>query len=244
LWLFWVIVLSVVLLAVAAQTASAFGISLKTTRRGFVRPAVPRRHGWIRSSAFSTSTTLCYNYNRDRIEYTKPWFEEDPALSKEMEAAETRYWNERAECDARYRQVLDRVCALSSPRVAFERRIDHLARTGTRQWGIPYGMIADKSDYEDSERFGYAFGTEGFYVFHGDEDEYFSQDHGNFVEDDIVEGDFRHRSQWVYLHVLPDPESLTVEELKKELEKRDLSQSGEKSELVARLQKLKKKVEE
>jgi hypothetical protein len=181
--------------------------------------------------------------------YKTPWFEEDPALSKEMEAAETRYWNERAECEARYRQVLDRVCALSSPRVAFERRIDHLARTGTRQWDIPDGMIADKSDDEDydeddKERFAYSFGVEGFRVFHGNEWEYFSQDHGNFVEDDIVEGDFRYRSQCIYLHVLPDPESLTFDELKKELKRRGLSESGEKAELVARLQKLKKKVEE
>jgi hypothetical protein len=46
----------------------------------------------------------------------------------------------------------------------------------------------------------------------------------------------------ISLYVLPDPESMTLNELKEELERRELSDSGEKADLVVRLQRLKERV--
>jgi hypothetical protein len=80
------------------------------------------------------------------------WFVEQPALSEELEVAETRLM----EAKTRYLQELDRVCAHSSPRVAFERRLDYVSQTSP--WYVACGMISgepcslhDDDDDDDNE---------------------------------------------------------------------------------------------
>jgi hypothetical protein len=69
------------------------------------------------------------------MKWSEPWFAEQPTLSEEMVAAKTRRTEEMAvtktsqeqkEAETRYLHVLDRVCALSSPRVVFDRRLAYL----------------------------------------------------------------------------------------------------------------------
>jgi hypothetical protein len=194
-----------------------------------------------KSDEVESESDVFYDEVMHSGDYTEAWFLEQPALSEEMAAAEIHL----KEAETRYRQVLDRVCALSSPRVAFERRLAYLERTS--QWDICSGMISGEPDEEEtgSGRFGYGLWSTFFDL---DRDRqaiaYLSQDHGNFVASGEQEQDKRSCFQKIYLSVLPDPESLTVDELKEELEIRELSNSGEKADLVARLQKLKKRVEE
>jgi hypothetical protein len=59
------------------------------------------------------------------------------------------------------------------------------------------------------------------------------KDRGNVVHFHL--GGFRMK---ITLYVMPDPESLTVEKLEKELKRRGLSGSAERTLLVARLQQL------
>jgi hypothetical protein len=177
--------------------------------------------------------------NSERDQYMKSWFEEQPTLSEEMAAADARL----KEAETRHLQELERVCALSSPRVAFERRLDYLARTS--QWEISDGMVSGSypRDTDDDEGFGYGVDSTFFDLQHDDKAiAFLCKDQGNFVYAGEFDADKRSRSQEIYLHVLPDPESLTVDELKEELRMRRLSHSGEKADLVARLQKLKESV--
>jgi hypothetical protein len=73
---------------------------------------------------------------------------------------------------------------------------------------------------------------------------FLSQDHGNYVcFSPLVEWEPYYR-QKIWLFVPPDDvESLSVKYLKKELKRRGLSDSGEKADLVARLQNLKERIE-
>jgi hypothetical protein len=195
-------------------------------------------------------------YRREEYErWAKPWFAEQPTLSEEMVAAETRRTEEMAvtktpqeqmEAETRYLEVLDRVCALSSPRVAFERRLAYLERTS--RWGLWTGMIGG----DPGCRPNYFTGVLDFvFLYELGSDEvidldyaksFLMMDHGNFIQFYTLcenDGCFGHM---ISLYVLPDPESMTLNELKEELERRGLSDSGEKADLVERLQKLKERV--
>jgi hypothetical protein len=168
----------------------------------------------------------------------KAWIAEQPTLSKEMAAADARL----KEAETRHLQELDRVCALSSPRVAFERRLMELTRYN--HWNIWLGMInGEQFDNEEShtEYFRYLvrYFDRGHCVEYWEE-AFLSKDHGNYVDCDrnLHEG-----TTVIYLYILPfDPESLTVDELKKVLKRRGLPDSGEKVDLVARVQELKERV--
>jgi hypothetical protein len=192
-------------------------------------------------------------YRINYKKWTKAWITEQPMLREDMAAAETRRTEELAATETRYLQALDRLCALSSPRVAFERRLVHLART--RQWDISDGMIGGGSYYYGCDGevsntytvgFQYGIASAGYGLEYGLERReiaFLSKDQGNFVESGQVDGgDDGTCFLQVFLHVLPDPESMTVDELKEELGRRSLSESGEKADLVARLHKLKERV--
>jgi hypothetical protein len=169
--------------------------------------------------------------NLEREMYMKPWFEEQPTLSEYMVAAETRL----KEAETLYLQELDRVCALSSPRVAFERRLDYMARI--RRWRLCCGTICGEPCYIESwdpkdE------GLKKYTVQMNDSNnaervdmDFLSKDHGNFVS----YGEWDKNDLFMFLYVLPDPESMTVGKLKDELTRRELSVSGERADLVARL---------
>jgi hypothetical protein len=64
------------------------------------------------------------------------------------------------------------------------------------------------------------------------------KDHGNYVSFEECD-----KSVILCLCLLPNPDSMTVNELKNELRRRKLSNSGKSAELVARLQKWKEKFE-
>jgi hypothetical protein len=120
----------------------------------------------------------------DRPNYMEAWIAEQPMLSEQMEAAEKRYWKERAESEARLLQELDRVCALSSPRVAFERRLDYTA--GIRVWNIACGTISGEPCWLDDDKDGpYDYRVSSDIQFKFCEDgtrKFLAQDHGNDVE--------------------------------------------------------------
>jgi hypothetical protein len=104
-----------------------------------------------------------------------------PTLSEELLVAETR----RNEAETRYLQELDRVCALSSPRIAFERRLDYLS--GIRTWNISCGMIIDDEGDDDDDDIGpYPYTVSGTFGFDLDWEDgtrrFLSKDHGNVVE--------------------------------------------------------------
>jgi hypothetical protein len=164
--------------------------------------------------------------------------------------------------EARYLQELDRVCALSSPRMAFERRLDYLARNST--WTVASGWIQRTrctvfscygDEYEDRKidpddvGFDYCvYGKEKLVV--SDKARaaaFLSQDHGNYVcFSEVVErprtNDLEIWLQKIWLFVLPvDVESLSVKQIKRELKRRGLSDSVEMADLVARLQNWKGK---
>jgi hypothetical protein len=163
------------------------------------------------------------------------WSEEQPTLSEEMKAAKTRL----KEAETLYLQELDRVCALSSPRVAFERRLAHLERTS--QWKI---LDVDVDDKSTDDEFPYRVSSRFFDLkYDAKAIAFLSKDHGNVVVADDYERDKSSSSQDIYLRVLPDPASMTDDMLKKELKRRRLSDSGEKADWVARL-KLKESVVE
>jgi hypothetical protein len=195
----------------------------------------------------------------DRDKYMKSWFAEQPTLSEEMVAADTRRSEELAVIEKRRRdlQELDRVCALSSPRVAFERRLDYLVQT--REWSVSFGMISgctdedvdtsnedtsdkDTSDEDTSDEDTSDEDTsdEGFeYIIDRKKGlsvkdinttrAFLMKDHGNVVHFHLVGFCMK-----ITLYVLPDPESLTVDKLEKELKRSGLS--VERTILVARLQ--------
>jgi hypothetical protein len=227
------IVVSGVLFAVAIQTASAFGASWKTR---------------IRSGGFRTTTTLCIHNEFLRDNHMKAWFEENPTLRAEMAASETRLDEEIAAAEARHVQELDRACALSSPRVAFEMRLDYLERNNL--WSVRYGMIDNKRRFDTQFRntddffvYGVGYGT-WFFDLDDKAMAFLSKDHGNHVfcgRSGMIPGD---SYQEVCLSVLRDPETMSDKKLKKVLRMRGMSTSGERTELVARLQKLKEQVEE
>jgi hypothetical protein len=76
-----------------------------------------------------------------------PWFtgQSSTLLRERYSELETS----RHEFETRYHQELDNVCALASPRVAFEMRLSHLAqKSGT--WSADCGMMGEVDD-EDSD---------------------------------------------------------------------------------------------
>jgi hypothetical protein len=151
-----------------------------------------------------------------------------------MAAVETRLKEEMAESEARYLQELDRVCALSSPRVAIERRLDHIART--RDWCISFGMISGDPCPISARGDGvekYRLRRNDSNHVESDDMDFLCKDHGNFVA--YEEYDPLKNYLDVDLYLLPDPESMTVDKLNDELRRRELSVSGEKAELAARL---------
>jgi hypothetical protein len=79
--------------------------------------------------------------------YTEAWFAEQPTLREKFLGLETL----RKEAETRILKELDSVCALASPRVAFEMRLDYLAQTST--WNVVEGMMGvdDKDDEDDEE---------------------------------------------------------------------------------------------
>jgi hypothetical protein len=97
-----------------------------------------------------------------------------------MAAADARL----KEAETRYVQELDRVCALSSPRVAFERRLVHLARNN--HWNIWLGMI-NGEQWEDEEshteyfKYSVSYFDSGHCVEYSEE-AFLSKDHGNYVD--------------------------------------------------------------
>jgi hypothetical protein len=244
--------------AVATRTASVFGASLQTDR-GHVCPV--RRHRWIRSSGFSTTTTLGFFNNVDFFNYyegekwSDAWLEEQPTLCEELLVAETVLLEEVAAAytliaaaDSRYLQVLDRVCAASPPRVAFERRLDHLMRKNP--WNCCYESdgdvrAQDREMYEFAYEVNYGmefnlYDVDGVIAF-------LSKDHGNHVYIDWTDKDKYEPiyTQKIFLSVVPDDlESLNVNWIKSELKRRKLSDSGKKTDLLARLQKFKEGLKE
>jgi hypothetical protein len=110
----------------------------------------------------------------------KAWLAEQPAWSEELAVAETRLM----EAKTRYLQELDRVCALSSPRVAFERRLDYVSQTSP--WFVINGMIghgydSDKNQ-DDNEGFGYQVVSRSFDLERDDTTiAFLSKEQGNVV---------------------------------------------------------------
>jgi hypothetical protein len=141
------------------------------------------------------------------------WFVEQPKLSEELLVAAARRNEVVFAAEARYLEEIDKVCAVSSPRVAFERRLDYLA--GTRTWDVSCGMRSgepcsfhddeddDEDDDDDEGPYEYSvIDTFGFALEWEDGTrEFLTKDHGNVVEFGEVEHIERDNcSQHIYFY--------------------------------------------
>jgi hypothetical protein len=141
-------------------------------------------------------------------DYEEAWFTEQPTLREIYLELETV----REEAETRILQKLDSVCTLSSPRVAFEMRLLHLARTST--WNICSGMMrGEKSRDMKKEVFEYELISESLFRLEDDDNEFLMEDHGNDVSfGELAQQDHDSFVQKIFLSVKPkkDLESMTV----------------------------------
>jgi hypothetical protein len=103
--------------------------------------------GSLEGERESLSSSQIHTTPKTDDDDANPWFtgQSSTLLRERYSELETS----RHEAATRYRQELDNVCALASPRVAFEMRLIHLARTST--WSICSGLMGEVDDEDDDD---------------------------------------------------------------------------------------------